>query len=91
MMNELTIVHAEMRREEDGSYIGKTIFEVSSHKAAYEITFYSEKGMDWDYSLHYANEPGIEEQFLAVDERIEEADELFDTLLDAAWDTLPEA
>ncbi|MEC2344053.1 hypothetical protein P9H28_08115 [Paenibacillus barengoltzii] len=90
-MNELTIVHAEMRREEDGSYIGKTIFEVSSHKAAYEITFYSEKGMDWDYSLHYANEPGIEEQFLAVDERIEEADELFDTLLDAAWDTLPEA
>ncbi|EOS57269.1 MULTISPECIES: hypothetical protein [Paenibacillus] len=91
MMNELTIVHAEMRREEDGSYIGKTIFEVSSHKAAYEITFYSEKGTDWDYSLHYANEPGIEEQFLAVDERIEEDDELFDTLLDAAWDTLPEA
>jgi hypothetical protein len=91
MMNELTIVHAEMRREEDGSYIGKTIFEVSSHKAAYEITFYSEKGTDWDYSLHYANEPGIEEQFLTVDERIEEDDELFDTLLDAAWDTLPEA
>lgn len=90
-MTELKIVHAEMQRQEDGACIGKTVFEVSTHKAGYEITFYSQKGKDWDYSLHYAGEPGIEEQFLAVDARIEEDDEWFDTLLDAALDTLPEA
>ncbi|GAA0137187.1 hypothetical protein YSY43_40280 [Paenibacillus sp. YSY-4.3] len=86
---ELHIVEAQMQRQEDGTYIGKTIFKVASHKANYEITFFSKKGNDWDYSLHYADEPGIEEQFLFVDSRIEEDDEMFDRLLDAAWDTLP--
>lgn len=90
MMEELTIVEAQMKKQEDGSYIGKTVFQVSSHKAGYEIAFYSKDGGDWDYSLHYASEPGIEEQFMAVDTRIEEDDEWFDSLLDAAWDTLAE-
>ncbi|MBW4840180.1 MAG: hypothetical protein KZY74_12345 [Paenibacillaceae bacterium] len=89
-MTELKIVRAEMKREEDGSYLGKTVFEVNSHKAGYEITFFSTKGKDWDYSLHYAGEPGIEEQLLEVDARLEEDDDWFDTLLDAALDTLPE-
>lgn len=85
---ELHIIEANMHRQEDGSYIGKTVFQVEAHKAKYEITFFSKKGNDWDYSLHYAEEPGIEEQFLLVDARIEEDDEWFDRLLDAAWDTL---
>lgn len=86
---ELNIIKADMQRQEDGTYIGRTVFQVPSHKANYEITFFSKKGNDWDYSLHYADEPGIEEQFLLVDERIEEDDEWFDRLLDAAWETLP--
>lgn len=90
-MSELNIVQAEMQRQEEGSYIGKTVFEVSSHKAGYEITFFSKQGRDWDYSLHYAGEPGSEAQFLAVDARIEADDEWFDALLDAALDTLPQA
>lgn len=90
MMEELTIVEAQMKKQEDGSYTGKTVFQVSSHKAGYEITFYSKNGGDWDYSLHYAGEPGIEAEFMAVDARIEADDAWFDALLDAAWDTLPE-
>ncbi|MFD1175743.1 hypothetical protein ACFQ3W_05415 [Paenibacillus puldeungensis] len=89
-MKELSIVEAEMHKQEDGSYIGKTVFQVESHKAGYEITFYSKKGHDWDYSLHYAGESGMEEQFIAVDARLEEDDEWFDALLNAALGTLPE-
>ncbi|MNJ54320.1 hypothetical protein D3C77_497550 [compost metagenome] len=85
---ELQIIEADMHKQEDGSYIGKTVFKVNSHKVNYEITFHSKKGKDWDYSLHYADEPGDEEQFLLVDTRIEEDDAWFDQLLDAAWDTL---
>lgn len=87
-MNELYIASAQMERQEDGSYIGKTIFKVEGHKVSYEITFFSKRGHDWDYSLHYAEEPGIEEQLLAVDAKIEQEDAWFDALLDAAWDTL---
>lgn len=86
----LTIVNAEMNKEGDGSFLGKTIFRVDSHAADYEITFFSKNGKDWDYSLNYANEPGVEEQFLQVDEAIEQDDALFDDLLDAAVDTFPE-
>ncbi|HEY4391702.1 MAG TPA: hypothetical protein VGN02_10200 [Paenibacillus sp.] len=86
----LTILQSEMRKDEDGSYVGKTIFQVDSHKADYEITFYSKKGREWDYSLNYAKESGAEEELLAVDERIEQDDEWFDSLLDAAWNTYSE-
>jgi len=86
----LVILQSEMRKDEDGSYVGKTIFQVDSHKADYEITFYSKKGREWDYSLHYAKESGAEEELLAVDERIEQDDEWFDSLLDAAWNTYSE-
>lgn len=85
---EFVILEAGMRQEEDGSYIGKTVFEVQGHKGRYEITFFSKKGSDWDYSLNYADKAGIEEQFLLVDARLEEDDDWFDTLLDAAWNTL---
>lgn len=81
------ILQSEMRKDEDGAYVGKTIFQVDSHKANYEITFFSKNSRDWDYSLHYAKESGVEEELLAVDKRIEQDDEWFDGLLDAAWNT----
>lgn len=87
---KMNIIQAEMRKEEDGSFVGKTIFQVESHRAAYEITFYSKKGKEWDYSLNYAAESGLEEQMMAVDTWIEEDDEGFDTLLDAALHKLEE-
>ncbi|CAM2881670.1 hypothetical protein PASE110613_05750 [Paenibacillus sediminis] len=87
----VNIVSAVMNVTEDRKYVGKTVFKYENHKAPYEITFYSEKGKDWDYSLSFASKSGDEEQFLQVDARIEEDDELFDTLLDAALDTLEES
>ncbi|GGH22032.1 hypothetical protein [Paenibacillus segetis] len=87
---KLNIINAEMNKQEDGSYIGKTVFQVDSHKANYEVTFYSKKGSDWDYSLHFAGEPGDEDQLLLVDAHIEQDDEGFDDLLDAAWNSMEE-
>ncbi|MMZ58932.1 hypothetical protein D3C76_639590 [compost metagenome] len=86
----LTIVSAEMKKDGDGAFIGRTIFRVESHTADYEITFFSKNGKDWDYSLNYALESGVEEQFQQVDEAIEQSDDLFDDLLDAAVDAYPE-
>jgi len=78
---------AEMRRNEDGSFVGKTIFTLDNHKAQYEITFYSKRGSEWDYSLSFAGEPGNEEQFLQTDALLETDDDLYNQLLDAALDT----
>lgn len=85
---KLNIVEANMHQDEEGAFLGKTIFEVEGHKAAYEITFYSKRGKEWDYSLNYASESGIEAEFLMVDGKLEEDDELFDMLLEAAEQTL---
>jgi len=80
------ITSADMRRNEDGSFVGKTIFSLDNHKAQYEITFYSKKGSEWDYSLSFAGEPGSEEQFLETDALLENDDDVYNQLLDAAID-----
>lgn len=85
---KVNVVEAQMHQDNEGAFLGKTIFEVEGHKAAYEITFYSKKGKEWDYSLNYAAESGIEAEFLSVDEKLEEDDDLFDMLLEAAEQTL---
>lgn len=85
---KLHIIEASMNKEADGSYLGNTIFQVDDIEIKYEITLFSKRGNDWDYSLHYADEPGKEELFLAVDAYIEQSDEAFDELLDAAWNSM---
>ena len=80
------IISAEMNRKEDRSYVGRTIFTLDNHKAPYEITFYSTRGTEWDYSLSFAGEPGSEEQFLETDELLENDDDVYNALLDAALD-----
>lgn len=87
---KLNILQADMHKDDEGAFLGKTIFEVEGHKAAYEITFFSKKGKEWDYSLNYARESGIEAEFMAVAEWIEQDDDEFDELLDAARNTLAE-
>ncbi|WP_410511383.1 hypothetical protein PaeBR_14945 [Paenibacillus sp. BR2-3] len=84
MMVEITA--ADMRRNEDGSFVGKTIFSLDNHKAKYEITFFSKRGSEWDYSLSFADEPGNEEQFLQTDALLENNDDVYNQLLDAAID-----
>lgn len=81
---KFNIVEADMHKDSEGAFLGKTVFEVEGHKAAYEITFYSKRGKDWDYSLHFAQESGLEEQLKQVDAALEEDDDWFDALLDAA-------
>lgn len=81
------IVKAELKRDEDKSYIGRSVFTLDNHKFPYEITFFSKRGSEWDYSLSFAGEPGSEEQFLEVDTLLETDDDLFNQLLDAALDT----
>ncbi|MNB76147.1 hypothetical protein D3C75_228060 [compost metagenome] len=84
------IVKAELKREEDRSFIGRTVFTVEQHTFPYEITFFSKRGSEWDYSLSFAGEPGSEEQFLEVDGLLENDDDFFNQLLDAALDTQEE-
>lgn len=85
---KFNIVEASMHKDYEGAFLGKTVFEVEGHKAAYEITFFSKKGKEWDYSLNYAHESGIEAQLLQVDTALEEDDDWFDALLEAAQGTL---
>lgn len=84
------IIKASMRKDEEGHWLGQTVFTMGDSKTEYEIFFFSKNGKDWDYSLHFANEPGVEEEFLELDARLEEDDDLYDDLLDAAIDSIPE-
>ena len=83
----LDIIKAEMKRVEDRSFVGRTVFTLENHSSAYEITFFSTRGTEWDYSLSFAGEPGSEEQFLEVDSLLENDDDVYNQLLDAALDT----
>lgn len=84
----VNIKEAVMRRDEEGHFVGKTVFALEGHGADYEITFFSKKGKEWDYSLSFAGVSGSEEKFLELDGRLEEDDELFDLLLDAALESV---
>ena len=87
---KLNVITASMKKEVDGSFLGKTIFQANEDSTKYEITFFSKRGKDWDYSLHFADDPGKEELLLAVDAHIEQSDDDFDELLDAALNNMDE-
>ncbi|MBO2942949.1 hypothetical protein JJQ72_03015 [Paenibacillus sp. F411] len=86
MLISYTIERAAMQLDEEKHFTGSTVFNVEDHPESYEVTFMSKDGKNWDYSLHFAGEPGPEEKFLQVDEWLELHDDLFDDLLDAAID-----
>ncbi|RXZ78310.1 hypothetical protein EBB07_27730 [Paenibacillaceae bacterium] len=73
--------------KEDG-YVGQVQFNVEGHRDAYEITLQSKKGKDWSYGLHFLDRSGSEEEIFEVEEQLEEDDELFDLLVDAAKQAL---
>jgi hypothetical protein len=84
------ILDAIMRHSEENGYVGQTHFEVTGHKKPYEITLFSKKGEDWEYSLHFLHEPGSEEEILALEDELEENDELFGQLVEAAMKKVKE-
>ena len=88
----VTIIHAEMTHDRENGYRGNVQFEAEGHKHPYEITLQlnSLRGTTWDYSLRFAKDPGSEEEIGAVEAAIEADDDLFDRLIDAAADTLPD-
>lgn len=85
----IQVIDAAMDYSEEDGYVGRVEFSVQGQPAAYEITLQSKKARDWSYSLHFAKESGAEEDILLLEERLEEDDELFDQLVEAAMSRLP--
>ena len=86
---KIEIIRAEMRREDEKSFVGSTVFKTDDDKSVYEITFMSKNGKDWDYSLHFTEQSGDEEELLKMDELLENDDDVYNQLLDAALDAYP--
>lgn len=80
----ISISNAKMTYDKDNGYTGQVEFSVEGHKCPYELTMHSTKGNEWSYGLHFLGEPGKEEEIFAVEEYIEDNDESFDRLIEAA-------
>lgn len=76
------IISANMKF--DDGYIGQVQFNYKNHKRPYEITLHSKDKKEWMYSLSFAAESGSEDEILQVEEVLEEDDDLFDKLVEAA-------
>lgn len=87
-MVNVTILGAAMTYSKEDGYVGKVQFGMAGHDQQYEIALQSKKGNDWGYGLFFLHESGKEEQLLEVEEMLEEDDELFDYLVDAAMGKL---
>ncbi|MEW4368482.1 hypothetical protein [Paenibacillus kandeliae] len=79
----------EKLQEPDKGYLGRVELEVEGHAEPYELTLFSKRGHDWDYSLHFLNESGKEEEIEALEQVIEEDDDQFDRIIEAIWSVYP--
>ena len=80
----ITMVEASMTHSKESGYVGRVIFQAAEHPYPYEITLYSKDRKSWSYSLNFAQESGSEEDITAVEELLEEDDDVFDALIEAA-------
>lgn len=87
---ELIINKATMEHGEEG-YLGRVTFTVAGHRAAYEIVLQSKKGKDWGYSLNFLAESGKDVEIEAVGAYLEENEDAFDQLIEAAMQELDSA
>ncbi|GGD73646.1 hypothetical protein [Paenibacillus nasutitermitis] len=87
----IKITNASMTHDSEEGYKGHVSFEVEGHKHPYEVTLLTKKGKMWDYSLSFGKESGSEEEIFAVEKALEEDDELFDLIVEAAEDSLEQA
>jgi hypothetical protein len=82
---EINIKQASMEKTEERGYLGKVQFEVKDHKQAYEIVLHkSKKAKEWGYALNFLNTSGPNEEIDALDEFLDEDDNAFDQLVQAA-------
>lgn len=86
----ISVLHAEMTYTKDSGYVGKVQFAVEGHKNEYEMALQSKKARDWGYGLFFLHESGNEDDLNAVEDELEENDEWFDFLVEAAMKTLEE-
>jgi hypothetical protein len=86
---ELQILQAHMTYTKADGFVGKVEFQVKGHKEPYEMALHSKSAKDWSYGLFFLRDPGDEEEILAVEDWLEEDDEAFDRLVEAARQTLP--
>ncbi|MEK3882286.1 hypothetical protein [Paenibacillus sp. PL2-23] len=80
----IDIMDASMTYSKEDGYVGKVQFGVEGHDNQYEITLHSKKGKEWGYGLFFLHESGKEEQLLALEDELEDNDDLFDSLVEAA-------
>ncbi|MCF2937130.1 hypothetical protein L1N85_01615 [Paenibacillus alkaliterrae] len=80
----IQVLDASMTYSKEDGYVGKVHFGVEGHENEYEIALHSKKGNEWGYGLFFLHESGKEEQLLALEDLIEEDDELFDFLVETA-------
>jgi hypothetical protein len=80
----IKVLEASMVYSKEEGHVGKVAFEVENHKQPYEIMLYSKKGKEWSYSLNFLQEPGGEEEIEALEELLEENDEIYEQLVEAA-------
>ena len=86
-----TIIHAEMTITQEDGYVGKVQFSVEGHKESYEVALQSKRGKDWAYGLFFMGAAGPEDEIEAVEDELEENDEFYDALIQAARASLPQA
>lgn len=87
-MLSINIMDATMSYTKEDGYVGKVQFAVEGHDNEYEIALQSKRGTDWGYGLFFLHDSGKEEQLLALEEELEDNDELFELLVQAAKDKL---
>ncbi|ANE48630.1 hypothetical protein SY83_01055 [Paenibacillus swuensis] len=81
----LTIMSAEMSFNRADGYVGQVEFTLEGHKNPYAITLQkSRKAKEWSYGLHFSGEPGSEDELFAAEDLIEDNDELYEQLVEAA-------
>lgn len=83
----IQIGDAQIKQDEDG-YVGQVVFTVEGHPKPYEITLFSKNGKDWDYGLHFAESPGSEQLIDEVEAYLEEEEDAFNALVEAAKQAL---
>lgn len=82
------ILDAEMTHSKKDGYLGKVRFTLEGHRSSYEVALQSDNGEEWNYSLIFAKESGSEEEIEVAERRLEEDDELFDALIEAAHEAM---
>ncbi len=80
------IEQASMERNEDQRFIGKVILRVDNHKQPYELILDSKNMKSWGYALYFLRESGPEDEIDALDEYLDEHDDVFERIVQEAVD-----